>query len=497
MENLSLSFSLGNNLSILEEDENILLTEMYVVSTGESRPVAVNGKACITEFSLEAIKDASCTLLNKPMVCIWNKFQKDFKNHAYTKQDMALRIAIGVIPESCDIEYRQVGDKTFLVCKVAFWKKYFPEEIKRIATNTLENKPTKISMEISVIEGHFKDKDKTHYIVDKFRFDGVSLLGETISTGIPDAQINTIKFSAIENLNDVINETNKRFINYEQQKGDIVKVLTTGQIKEILKNAMSIDGWIKDFDSEFVYFKYWDETQSYKAPYVLDVENKTATVDIEKKIPVIDGGYVDVIEGKSFVTYSEALKENEQLKGEKADLETKVSNLEASKTTLENEKSDLEAKCSKLSTLQTEKENIESNFNAVNEELTALKEETVVKYARLVELEELFAEQEKTKLITQAQEVVNERSAYFSEEEITGLMKEFEDNYLSKEGLITFSTIVKAQTEPKVQAELNALREKLNGIKLEDGQTVEFSSGSSIENVKKDKPDNVWTRLGL
>ena len=76
-------------------------------------------------------------------------------------------------------------------------------------------------------------------------------------------------------------------------------------------------------------------------------------------------------------------------------------------------------------------------------------------------------------------------------------MKEFEDKYLSKDGLVTFSTIVKAQAQPKGQAELNILREKLNNIKPEDTTSVEFSSGSVIENIKKEEPNNVWSRLGL
>ena len=500
MKNLNLSFSIGSKLSILEEDENILLAEMYVVSTGESRPVAVDKKITTTKFPLEVIKEASCTLLNKPIVCIWNNVQKDFKNHAYTKQDAKLRIAIGVIPESCDMEYKDVDENTFLVCKVAFWKKYFPEEIKKIATNTLENKPTNISMEISVLDGHYDENDSC-YIVEKFKFDGISLLGENILTGIPDAKVDTIKFSAIENLNDVINETNQRYIDYGKQKGDNVNVLTDNQIREILNNALKdFNCYIVDFDVEYVYCSFYDgnyKATLYKVPYTLNIENKTATVDVEKKVKVIRGGYVDVVEGNSVLTYSEALQEVEELKASKAELEEKNTKLEKEKVELEASKAELEEKEKEYSDIKSKKEELETKFNSVNEELTTLKEETVVKYSRLVELEELFVKQEQEELIAQTQEMIDERSAYFSKEESEALMAEFKEKYLSKEGLVTFSTIVKAQTEPKVQAELNALREKLNGIKLEDSQTIDFSSGASIENVKKDKPDNVWTRLGL
>lgn len=517
MEKLDLSFSSDNsNLNILKDDENILLTEMYLVSTGDSRPVSLDGKACVTNFSLEAIKDAEKTLFNKPIVCVWNKWKADFKNHAVTTQDIQSRIAIGSIPESCEIEYKEVDDKVFLVCKVLFWKKYFPTEISKIALNTINGKPTNLSMEITVEKGHYTDEEKIHYMIDKFTFNGVSLLGEDISTGIVDAQMNTIKFSAIENLDDVIKETNMYFSKYEEEKGVQNKVeLTKNQIREILGNALSEyknkEGytrfWVCDFDDNFVYVEDNEENyKTYKAQYTLNTEKKIATVDIENKKPVIRGGFVDVIEGETQATYEEALtscKELkascDELKASKEELETKCSELEASKTELEGKCSELETKCAEFSSLKEEKTTLETNYNSVNEELTKLKEETVVKYSRLVELEGMFAQQQKDDLISKAKTIITERQAYFSEEEQKDLMKEFEDKYLSSEGLVTFSTVVGAKAEPRIQAELNALREKLNNVKLSDESNIDFSTGSIVDNLNKQTSEdsNVWSRLGI
>ena len=211
--------------------------------------------------------------------------------------------------------------------------------------------------------------------------------------------------------------------------------------------------------------------------YTLDTEALVATANIESLVSVIRGGYLVVKEGESIeTTYEEAIVNCKTL-------ETKCSELEVKCNEFEN-------KCSEYETLQT-------NFNSVNGELSTLKEEVVTKYARLVELEGLFAQQEKDSLTEQAKSILDERKVYFSKEEIKGLMTEFEEKYLSKDGLITFSTIVKAQAEPKIQAELASLRQSLASMQQNNNSDIDFSQGAIVDSIKPPVNLDVWGRLGI
>ena len=501
-----------NYLKILEEDDNILLTKMYVVSTGDSRPVSLDGKPCIVNFSLDSLKKGSKTLPNKPVICIWDCIKKDFTNHAMNYYEKTLIDVIGMIPETCDMEFEEVEGKTFLTCKVAFWKAYNSELVKKIAENTRNGKPTNLSMEIDVRDGHYENEQ--YFIVDDFIFIGVSLLGENISTGIADAKMDTIKFSAIHK--DIINETNKFIINYNEMKGES-KLLTNDQKYEILRNGMSEykdeQGyerfWIRDFDDIYVYAEdYNDNYKTFRMKYNLNEETKTATVDVESKEEVIRGGYVTV--GTTTMTYSEAIASCKKFESKCSELESSCKKLETACTDKETKCSEIEVKCSKLekdlkemetkfSEVNSQLETTKAEFSSVQTELTDLKKDSVVKYARLNELEVMFSEQESAKLLKQAEDIVDANKVYFSsEEEVKEMMNKFEEIRNEKDCITKFSSIVNDKVKPIVETQFNMLKQELENIKMNNGSTdnLQFAQVQLVNDSNTDNNTDCWAKLG-
>lgn len=490
-----------NYLKILEEDDNILLTKMYVVSTGDSRPVSLDGKACIVNFSLDSLKKGSKTLPNKPVICIWDCIKQDFTNHAMDDYEKTLIDVIGMIPETRDMEFEEINGKTFLTCKVAFWKAYNSELVKKIAENTRNGKPTNLSMEIDVRDGHYENEE--YFIVDDFIFIGISLLGENVSTGIADAKMDTIKFSSIHE--DIINETNKFIIHYNEMKGDFIK-MTFRQKIELLSNKLT-ECWVMDFDDTYVYFEdYNEDCKTYRAKYT--IEGTNVTIDAESKEEVIRGGYIPV--GTTTMTYSEAIASCKKFESKCSELEASCKKFESSCNDKETKCSEMEAKCSKLESdlkemeakfneTNLQLETTKTEFSSVQTELTELKKDSCTKYARLNELEAMFSEQESAKLLKQAEDIVNENKAYFStDEEIKNMMSKFEEIKNEKDCIAKFSSMVNDKVKPIVEAQFNMLKQELENIKMKNGNTdnLQFAQSPLTDESKIDDNADCWTKLG-
>ena len=122
MNNMLFSIDYYN---VLKEDDSVMILEGWIVSEGSNR----NN----TYFPLDAIKDAYLSVLNKPILCIFDGF--DFKEHARNNVTARNIQRIGTVPESSNGEIVERDGKNWQKIDVIIWKPYNQEIINRLKTN--------------------------------------------------------------------------------------------------------------------------------------------------------------------------------------------------------------------------------------------------------------------------------------------------------------------------------------------------------------------------
>ena len=157
--------------AIKDSNDNYAIVQADVVNVGKNYNQ--------TNFSKEAITAAIPTILNTPLIGIYNDIVDDFKSHAHTEGEKRQTYAVGVIPESANphFEIRDNGLE-YLVVDIVVWKNYFPQFFHRMAENEKSDIKTTISMEVLAKETE-KMNDGT-LNVKKFEFVGLCLLGEDV-----------------------------------------------------------------------------------------------------------------------------------------------------------------------------------------------------------------------------------------------------------------------------------------------------------------------------
>lgn|GEM_PF-3109381 len=129
----------------------------------------------------EAIIDAIPSLYNCPVLGEYNEALDDFMGHGGTVEITSTGIKevqttkpYGLIPESSEIKWIQEGGKDYLTATVLLWSSRYPEILQAV------EKRNKQSMEIDIIAGHM-DTEKKYFVVDKFSFSGLCILGKDFS----------------------------------------------------------------------------------------------------------------------------------------------------------------------------------------------------------------------------------------------------------------------------------------------------------------------------
>lgn len=157
--------------TVKDSDDSCAIVQADVVNVGKNYNQ--------TNFSKEAITTAIPTILNTPLIGIYNGITDDFKSHAHTESEKRQTFAVGVVPESSNphFEIRDNGLE-YLVVDIVVWKSYFPQFFNRMAENEENDVKTTISMEVLAKETE-KMEDGT-LDVKTFEFIGLCLLGENV-----------------------------------------------------------------------------------------------------------------------------------------------------------------------------------------------------------------------------------------------------------------------------------------------------------------------------
>ena len=202
-----------------------------------------------------------------------------------------------------------------------------------------KNGKKKISVEIEVVDSY--EDEKGIEVIKEFVFDGVTILGQSITEGIAGAEMSildmvssslfqkkqkclcyaydSLKNNNLNNQNDVDNNINQNFSSstvenikpFENEKpvenedareitmvqeGGNQKMLTYEAKREVLEAYLRSNlrhcedecCWVCDLDDNFVYFYFKD--MHYSAPYVITEDamgNGIAVVNLEAKQPVV------------------------------------------------------------------------------------------------------------------------------------------------------------------------------------------------------------------
>lgn len=247
-----------------------------------------------------------------------NELQQDYFDFTNGRCEVPL----GVIRSEDLVEVIDLNGQTWVHFTCVLWAKYCYRQVKRL----LKDQRKKISVEVEVLESH--EDENGIEVIDKFTFDGFSLLGEDVIEAIPNAhltildKVNDVFYQkqekclsfAYKGLNNedydfALNENDIKDNNkdsFADDSGEIVdnekkdeitmehgeeesQKMTFMEKFELLNKAVGEGNWVEDFDDTVVYFQTEDRTV-YKAPYSVfeDAEgHMTANVNMDEKVPVV------------------------------------------------------------------------------------------------------------------------------------------------------------------------------------------------------------------
>lgn len=172
-------------------DEDTALTKVKVCSSGDN--------AHNFPFTSETLREAAeSSLRGKPIVAKFNERRQDFEGHS------KLEVPVGYFVEHQDFVFENEGDKVSLFAYAILWKTYAPREYELfVRKRDIGAVPIKgVSMEIKPSEwgedgswgGDFKKKE-----LKKFRFKGVTLLGDSYTPASAGANAQMISFTKLKN----------------------------------------------------------------------------------------------------------------------------------------------------------------------------------------------------------------------------------------------------------------------------------------------------------
>ena len=198
-----------------------------------------------SNFTVENMEDAEPTLGNIPILA-HVLFDED-GNPQFGGHDMAIEksktndgeykmiyqeVPIGVVPETCNPEIKEYEGKQYVYCDAYIWRGY-----SNYAEDIIDrDKDIKLSMEITVDDCSFNAEKKV-YNVTKYRYRGITFLGNDLQTGMINAVATTnftedSKEQMIVIMKELKEALEKFSANSQAERGekemdDITKVATT------------------------------------------------------------------------------------------------------------------------------------------------------------------------------------------------------------------------------------------------------------------------------
>lgn len=288
-----------------------------------------------------------------------NELQQDYFDFTNGRCEVPL----GVIRNEDLVEVVELNGQTWVHFTCVLWAKYCYRQVKRL----LKDKRKKISVEVEVIESH-EDENGVE-IIDKFTFDGFSLLGEDVTEAIPNAHLTILdkvndafyqkqekclsfaykgldnnNFDFALNENDIKNKKDS----FADDSGEIVdnekvdeitmehgeeesQEMTYEEKMALLNSALGENTQASDLDETYVYCFNQEEKVAYKAPYSFaeDAEGHVnANVNMDEAVKVVRS-WKEFSEENADDVKDEDSKENESVEENKEKCSTDNQETEA------------------------------------------------------------------------------------------------------------------------------------------------------------------------
>ena len=370
-ENKVLKFELSpQNLRI----KNVLRNDFVAIDVYAISDIYPNRNN--SHFTPNSLRDALPSFYNKPALGAFNVGKNDFKAHEMElrwdnelQQDYfdftngRCEVPLGVIRNEDLVEVVELNGQTWVHFTCVLWAKYCYRQVKRL----LKDKRKKISVEVEVIESH-EDENGVE-IIDKFTFDGFSLLGEDVTEAIPNAHLTILdkvndafyqkqekclsfaykgldnnNFDFALNENDIKNKKDS----FADDSGEIVdnekvdeitmehgeeesQEMTYEEKMALLNSALGENTWASDLDETYVYCFNQEEKVAYKIPYsfVEDAEGHVnANVNMDEAVKVVRS-WKEFSEENADDVKDEDNKENESVEENKEECSTDNQETEA------------------------------------------------------------------------------------------------------------------------------------------------------------------------
>lgn len=172
---------------ILDEnlDSDFALCKIYICSDGKN----LHG----IEIALEAIINAQESLKNKYLVAKINQTGDDFEGHEADER------IIGHFPESSKMEIVQYKGRNFLIAQALISKVYASKDYFILAKGNNKG----VSMEIKDIVWN-----EDYSVITNFSFHGVTVLGDSKTPAIPNANLEVMVFESNQHYKEYIEKEN-------------------------------------------------------------------------------------------------------------------------------------------------------------------------------------------------------------------------------------------------------------------------------------------------
>ena len=273
-----------------------------------------------SHFKTESLSDSIDSCYNKPILGYFNYSKNDFEEHngkvnydndngnLYWDTSEKGEIPLGLVRESDLVEVCKKDNISWLKINCAIWTSYCYKQVKKL----LKSNTKKISVEVEVLESYIDENGIE--IITKFILSGITILGDNISEGIPDAHLNildlienTLFKKKVEKLQFAYNNLNEKKTNMpvENFTVHIIKnkkeegkqnMLTYNQIIELAEKNLSLnykneDGCSKysvsDISDEFLILRNWEEKKYTKVPF--SISENEMTINMESQEEVLSG----------------------------------------------------------------------------------------------------------------------------------------------------------------------------------------------------------------
>jgi len=189
----------ANSIQVSDIGSDFLKLTIYAITDGLNR----NSSA----FTLESMKDAIPTIPNKPVLAYYNpivgdteshnlQIRQDYKTGEYYESfdEYGAEHPVGLIPTDSNIRIENINGRNWLVVDCLIWNNYNRNLVKLLK----KQRKKSVSVEVQVLESVFTDEIET---IQKFRWHGITILGDTISPGITGAHLDLDEFAKSERFN--------------------------------------------------------------------------------------------------------------------------------------------------------------------------------------------------------------------------------------------------------------------------------------------------------